>query len=223
MAKHYVKIRSIEKVTHDTLSIITDKPQNYIFRPGQATNIAIDREGWEEEKRPFTFSSLPEDDFIEFIIKTYPEHDGTTDKLLHVRAGENLILFDVFGSIDYRGEGVFIAGGSGVTPFISILRDLRKKNQIGNNKLIFANKTKGDIILKKELEEMLGDNFVNILSEEKVNGYAHGFVTQKFLKKEVGGYDGYVYLCGPPMMMMTVEGYLRDMDVNENRIVKEVF
>lgn len=223
MGKHYVKIRSIEKVTHDTLSIITDKPENYIFRPGQATNIAIDRKGWEEEKRPFTFSSLPEDDFVEFIIKTYPEHDGTTDKLLHVKAGENLILFDVFGSIDYRGEGVFIAGGSGVTPFIAILRDLRKKKQIGNNKLIFANKTRDDIILKKELEEMLGDNFVNILSEEKVNGYAHGFVTEEFLREEVGESAGYVYLCGPPMMMMTVEGYLRDMNVNEDRIVKEVF
>ena len=223
MKKHYVKIRSIKKVTHDTLGIITDKPENYNFKPGQATNIALDREGWEDEKRPFTFASLPEDDFLEFIIKTYPEHDGTTDKLLEVKAGENLILNEIFGSINYKGEGVFIAGGSGVTPFISILRDLYKKKRIGGNKLIFANKTKADIILRDELKTMLGDNLINILSEEKTGEYAHGFVTDELLEKEVGDFKGYFYLCGPPMMMMTVEGYLYDLNVDKDRIVKETF
>ena len=223
MKKHYVKIRSIKKVTHDTLGIITDKPENYNFKPGQATNIALDREGWEDEKRPFTFASLPEDDFLEFIIKTYPEHDGTTDKLLEVKAGENLILNEIFGSINYKGEGVFIAGGSGVTPFISILRDLYKKKRIGGNKLIFANKTKADIILRDELKTILGDNLINILSEEKTGEYAHGFVTDEFLEKEVGDFKGYFYLCGPPMMMMTVEGYLYDLNVDKDRIVKETF
>jgi len=223
MEKHYVKIRSIKKVTHDTLGIITDKPENYNFKPGQATNIALDREGWVDEKRPFTFASLPEDDFLEFIIKTYPEHDGTTDKLLEVKAGENLILNEIFGSINYKGEGVFIAGGSGVTPFISILRDLYKKNRIGSNKLIFANKTKADIILRDELETMLGDKLINVLSEEKTGEYAHGFVTDELLEREVGDFKGYFYLCGPPMMMMTVEGYLYDLNVDKDRIVKETF
>lgn len=223
MEKHYVRIKTIEKVTHDTLSIITEKPENYNYKPGQATSIALDREGWRDEKRPFTFASVPEDDFLEFIIKTYPDHDGTTDKLLDVKAGENLILFDIFGAINYKGEGVFIAGGSGVTPFISILRDLHNNNRIGNNKLLFANKTEADIILKDELEKLLGNNFINILSEEKTAEYSHGFVTEEFLKKEIGDFNGYFYLCGPPMMMMTVEGYLYDFDIDKDLVVKETF
>ena len=223
MEKHFVKMKSIKKVTHDTLSIITEKPENYSFTPGQATSIAIDRDGWREEKRPFTFSSLPGDDFIEFIIKTYPEHDGTTDKLLHVTPGEKLILFGIFGSIDYKGEGIFIAGGSGVTPFISILRDLHRKNLIGNNRLIFANRTKADIILREELENMLGDNFINILSEEKDVDYAHGFISAEFIKKHAGDLSGYFYLCGPPPMMNKLEEFLSALNVDKSRIVKEEF
>ena len=223
MEKQFVKIRSLQKVTHDTLSIITEKPQNYIFTPGQATSIAIDRDGWREEKRPFTFSSLPEDDHLEFIIKTYPEHDGTTDKLLHVEPGEKLILFGIFGSIEYKGEGVFIAGGSGVTPFISILRDLSRKNRVGNNRLVFANKTKADIILREELENMLGDNFINILSEEKDEAYGHGFITAEFIKEHAGDLSGYFYLCGPPPMMKKLEEFLSALNVDKSRIVKEQF
>ncbi len=223
MSKQYVIIKSIKKVTHDTLSIVTEKPDGFTFKPGQATSIAIDRKGWEEEARPFTFASLPEDDFFEFVIKTYPEHDGTTDKLLDVEEGERLILSGVYGTIDYKGEGVFIAGGSGVTPFLSILRDLHRNGRTGSNKLIFANKTEKDIILKGELEEMLGENFVNILSEEKTVDYAHGFVTGEFLKKEVGDINGYFYLCGPPVMMNKVEGYLFDLGVDKDQIVKETF
>ena len=223
MGKQYVKIRSISKVTHDTLSVATEKPENFNYKPGQATSIAIDRDGWREEKRPFTFSSLPEDDHLEFIIKTYPEHDGTTDKLLDVKAGESLILNGIFGSIEYKGEGVFIAGGSGVTPFLSILRDLRKRGELGGNKLIFANKAKRDIILREELEDMLGDNFVNVLSEEKTDEYLQGFVTLELIKNEVKDINRYFYLCGPPVMMEKLLGYLGELKVDKKFIIKEEF
>lgn len=223
MSKHNVKIKSIDKITHDTLRITTGKHGAYDFEPGQATSIAIDREGWRDKKRPFTFSSLPEDDHFEFIIKSYPDHDGATDKLLEVEPGENLILFDVFGAINYKGEGVFIAGGAGVTPFISILRDLQRKGELGNNKLIFGNKKEKDIILKDELKEMLGNNLINILSNENNENYYHGFITEEFLKKQVDDFSRYFYLCGPPEMMMAVEGHLLDFKVKENQIVKEMF
>ena len=223
MTKKSVKIKSIKKVTHDTLSITVEKPDNYDFKPGQATMVAVDRDGWREKKRPFTFTSLPEDDYIEFTIKTYPEHDGTTDKLLEVKEGENLMLFDIFGTIVYKGEGVFIAGGAGVTPFISILRDLHKKGEMGNNKLIFANKTKADIILREDFEEMLGDNFINILSEEKTDEHSHGFVTTDFLREHVSDLNKYFYICGPPVMLKKLEKSLAELNVDKSLIVKEEF
>jgi ferredoxin-NADP reductase len=223
MQKQFITINSITRVTHDTLSIKTDKPENYKFEPGQATSIALGRDGWQNVRKPYTFSSLPEDDYLEFIIKTYPEHDGATDKLLDMKPGEQLILYNVFGAIKYRGEGVFIAGGSGVTPFISILRDLRKKNLVGGNKLIFANRTSKDIILKDELSDILGDNFINILSEEKANGFAYGFITKAFLKENIDDFNKIFYLCGPPIMVLMVENYLTELNVEKKSIVKEAF
>lgn len=216
-----VKMQSIKNVTHDVLQIVTEKPAGIDFVPGQATEISINKDGWEGQGRPFTFTSLPKDDHLEFIIKTYPSHESVTDELNRLEKGDELILHDVFGAINYKGEGTFIAGGAGVTPFISIFRDLQSKNEIGKNKLIFANKTEADIILKEEFQDMLGDNFINILSEEKKNGYANGIISTDFLRANSTDTTGYFYICGPMPMIEAVEKQLKEMGIDENSIVKE--
>ena len=223
MNQTIIKIKSIQHITHDVLQIVTEKPNNYYFIPGQATEIAINKNGWKNEKRPFTFTSLPDDDYLEFTIKTYPSHKSVTNELLKIKKDDELILHDVFGAINYKGEGVFIAGGAGVTPFISIFRYLNSKNEIGESKLIFANKTKEDIILEQEFKNLLGNNFINILSEEKSNGYANGFITMDFLQDNFGGINQYFYLCGPPPMIEFVEKQLQYLNVGEKHIIKEEF
>jgi len=122
--KHIVKIKSIGHITHDVLKIITGKPPHYNFTPGQATEVSINKPDWKGRKNPFTFTCLPGDDFLEFNIKTYPAHKGVTNEMLKLKEDDELILHEVFGAISYKGEGLFIAGGAGVTPFISILRGL---------------------------------------------------------------------------------------------------
>ena len=219
---HSVTIKSIKKITHDVLSIITEKPDNIEFNPGQATEIAIDQSGWRDEKRPFTFTSIPVNDYLEFTIKTYPTHKGVTNKLLDLKPGDKLILNEVFGAISYKNEGVFIAGGAGVTPFISILRYLQSKNEIGNNKLIFANKTKADIILEDEFRNMLGDSFINILSEEQAEGYHYGMISEDFLAKICNDFSRQFYVCGPPPMMKVVLKQLNNLGVGKNAITVEV-
>ncbi len=208
-------------LAHDVLRIVAERPEGFYFTPGQATEIAINREGLQDQKRPFNITSIPGNQNIEFIIKIYPQHDGFTEKLRSLVAGDQLILHRVFGSIVYRGEGVFIAGGTGITPFVSILRDLKKKQAIGDNKMIFINKRCHDIILKDELEGLLGENLLHVLTREKADGYAHGHVTRDFLKAYVADNDGMYYLCGPPPMMDAVERHLFDLGVGESRIVKE--
>ncbi|MDV3309333.1 MAG: flavodoxin reductase [Cyclobacteriaceae bacterium] len=221
MSRFKVNVTSVGFVTHDVVQIRTEKPAGLTFTPGQATEIFLDKSGWEEEGRPFTFTSLPTDDYLEFTIKTYPSRKGVTNELRTLSAGDALILNDIFGAIEYRGEGVFIAGGAGVTPFISIFRSLEAEERIDNNKLIFANKTKDDIILKAEFERLLGKNFVNILSEENVPGQAHGLITEEFLKKHVPDFSKMFYLCGPPPMMEAVEAQLANLGVDPTRIIKE--
>ena len=91
-----VKITSIGHITQDVLQIFTEKPQQLDFTPGQATEVSINKEGWQNEKRPFTFTSLPNDDFLQFTIKTYPAHKGVTNELLQLKKNDELILHDVF-------------------------------------------------------------------------------------------------------------------------------
>ncbi len=223
MKQHLVKIKSIHHITHDVLQIVTEKPLHYIFTPGQATEVSINKNGWKDEKRPFTFTCLPGNDYLEFTIKTYPSQKGVTNELLQLKINDELILHDVFGAIAYKGEGVFIAGGAGVTPFICIFRHLQSKDEIGDNKLIFANKTKADIILEQEFNKLLGKNFINILSDEKANGYEHGQITEDLLKSHLGGTKNNVYICGPPPMMDAIEKQLENLHVNKESIVKEAF
>ncbi|WOD44800.1 flavodoxin reductase [Hwangdonia lutea] len=223
MKTQIVTIKSISQTTHDVLCITTEKPKELQFKPGQATEVFINKPGWETKGRPFTFTCLPSDDDVEFIIKTYPDHSGVTNKLLKLQTGDELILNDIFGAIAYKGEGTFIAGGAGITPFISILRDLKSKNKLEKNTLIFANKTSKDIILEDELQDMLGNNFINILSEEKTEQYAHGFVTKEFLKKNAVSLNSHFYVCGPPPMMDAVNEQLSALNVDSDKIITEAF
>lgn len=218
-----VRVKSVDKVTHDVLKIVTEKPMQYSFTPGQATEISINKEGWQNEKRPFTFTCLPDNDYIEFTIKTYPLHKGVTNQFLQLKRDDELILHDVFGAIGYKGEGVFIAGGAGVTPFISIFRDLESKDELGNNKFLYANNTKADIILENEFKKLLGNNFINILSDEKVNGYAYGQITESFIEANNGSANKMFYLCGPPPMMESIEKQLASLYGDEITIIKETF
>jgi len=221
MKKFIVKIKSIKHITHDVLQLVTEKPEEYNFKPGQATEVSINKPDWKEKKNPFTFTCLPVNDFLEFSIKTYPEHKGVTNELLKLKKDDELILHEVFGAISYKGEGVFIAGGAGITPFISIFRDRHAKNEIGNNKLIFANKKKKDIILSDEFKGLLGKNFINILSDEKAVGYANGQITEEFLKTYVNDTTQNVYVCGPPPMMEAVQKQLSNLHISKKIITVE--
>ncbi len=223
MEKYILKVKSVGHVTHDVLQIVLEKPPGFTFLPGQAAEVAINKEGWEGEVRPFTFTCLPADDYLEFTIKTYPDHKGVTNELLSLKPDDELIISEAWGTINYKGEGTFIAGGAGVTPFISIFRHLLSKNKIGNNKLIFANKRKSDIIHIEEFNEMLGKNFINILSDEETDAYAHGYISEEFLKKNISNRKDYIYLCGPEVMMDIVEKQLANLGIKKELIVKEEF
>lgn len=221
MKKQIIKIKDIENVTHDTLRLTMEKPLGIEYKPGQATELAINKEGWKDEGRPFTFTSLPHQQNIEFVIKTYPSHEGVTNKLRDLEKGDELLIDEVFGAITYKGEGVFIAGGAGVTPFIAIFRDLKEKGKIGDNILIFGNKTSKDIILKDEFENMLGDNFMNVLSVEQNKKYDYGLITKDYLEKRINNFSQYFYICGPLPMLEKLEESLLALGADKNKIVKE--
>jgi ferredoxin-NADP reductase len=222
MVEHIVRILNIEQVTHDVKRFQVEKPTGYSFIPGQATEVSINTQQLKNEKRPFTFTCLNKESYLEFTIKIYTSRNGVTSELGKLKTGAELIIRDVWGAISYKGKGVFIAGGAGVTPFISIFRDLQSKNEADGNMLVFANKTKADIILENEFSKLLGKSFINILSDENAEGYYHGFINEAFLRFCINDFNRKFYVCGPPPMMDIVLKLLADMGVGSNSITLEI-
>lgn len=217
------RILETEHVTHDVVRLKVEKPSGLEFVPGQAVDFALDKSEWKDELRPFTFTSLPQDEHVEFTIKVYPERHGVTEQIGELKAGDSVLLGDVFGDINYKGEGVFIAGGAGVTPFISVFKMLNREGRLGKNKLIFSNKKEEDIIERNFFNNILGSNFVNVLSQEEIGGMKHGYITKDIIKSQFEGDGAYFYLCGPPPMMDAVIKELKEIGVPDSQIVHEEF
>jgi hypothetical protein len=221
--EHLVKILAAEFVTHNVRRFTLEKPAGYTFQPGQATEISINKPEWKGERRPFTFTSLTEWPTLEFTIKIYTDHDGVTNELGKLQPGEGLLLHDVWGTIHYKGPGTFIAGGAGVTPFIAILRELHKTNQLGNSQLIFSNRTERDIILRDEFTAMLGGNFINTLTQQTTTRYDNRKIDAAYLQEKVADFNQYFYLCGPDAMVDGLEETLLKLGVPKEKVVREQF
>ncbi|MBS1681827.1 MAG: flavodoxin reductase [Bacteroidetes bacterium] len=212
---HQVRVLKTAFVTHNVKQFVVEKPRGYSFIPGQATDVSIAKPGLENELRPFTFTCLPNADYLEFIIKIYTGHNGITEKLLDVNEGDHLIIHDVFGAIEYKGPGLFLAGGAGITPFLAILRYLNSRNQLAGNVLLFANRTEEDIILKDELKQMLNKNYFDVLESDSGKRIDKEMIQQHLTA------DQFYYLCGPPKFTeITIEN-LVSLGISDSKIVLE--
>lgn len=203
-----VSILDTIPVTHNVRHYRVERPRGYSFTPGQATEVSIDREGWQDKKRPFTFTSLPDAETLEFTIKSYFDHNGVTNELWSLGAGDRLILRDVWGTIQYRGPGTFIAGGAGVTPFIAILRHLNATGKIAGNRLIVSNRTEKDIILRDEFEAMEGLDVLWTLTDDPKSSLLQERIDRGFLARHVEDLKQNFYLCGPDPMVKDLRDLL---------------
>lgn len=221
-------LQSIEPVTHDVNHLVFDRPEGLDFVPGQAIDMALDKEGWREERRPFTFTSLPGQNRLEFVIKSYPEsadgHDGVTERIGRMQPGDAVLVEEPWGAIEDKGDGVFIAGGAGVTPFIAILRKkLEERGTLEGNTLVFSNKTEADIILRETFEEMPGLKTVFLVTDEEASPLHRKQIDGKLLAQVVTPARDVCYVCGPDAMLDDMAKALRDIGVAEDRIVTEEF
>ncbi len=217
---HKVKVLKAEFITHNVKHFVVERPAGYYFISGQATDVSINQPGLENELRPFTFTSVNGDDHLEFIIKIYTGHDGVTEKLGKIEAGDELIIHDVFGAINYQQHGLFIAGGAGITPFISILRQLKLDGKLQGNTLLFANHTERDIILQDELKDMLGQNCINVITHPEKEGAQAQSIDRQLLAKYVHSQPNF-YICGPDAFIEAMITHLIDLGVNKQQIIIE--
>ena len=218
-----VKILDIADVTHNVRRYTLEKPEGYSFKPGQATDVSLDEEGWRDNKHPFTFTALTDAPTLEFTIKSYFDTggDGVTERLYGYKPGQSLVIRDVWGTITYRGPGVFIAGGAGVTPFIAILRDLHRNRKLDGHTLIVSNKTEADIILRDEFEGFRGLETIWTVTGDPEAKLLHDRIDGKFLKAHVRDFARNFYLCGPDPMVAELRSTLKDLGANVENVTWE--
>ncbi len=225
--KYRSRVLHREPVAKNVHLYVLEKPDGFAFRPGQAVDLAIDEPLWRDNKHPFTVTSLPDNPRLEFVVKSYPvaknpDHDGMTEHLgSDIHVNDRVIFDDPWGAIAYRGPGVFIAGGAGITPFISILRQLEQDRKIEGNRLFFSNRTADEVILQGELSRMLGRSAVFTLTGEEHRDYEHGRVDREWLESRVDDFDQPFYLCGPPKMVEQLTETLKSLGADADSIVFE--
>ncbi len=216
-----VKILEIKQVTHDVKQFRLEKPKGYHFVPGQATDVSVNLPDWKDNKHPFTFTGLNDDPFLQFTIKRYPDHHGVTDLLHQLKPGDEIIVRDVWGAIEYRGPGCFLAGGAGITPFLAIFRQLHRDGHAGGNTLFFSNKTAADIIEHQELLDILGVRVSFLLTREHNDSYLHGRIDKKFLRGQVSDFRQPFYICGPDDMVKELAETLAGLGASAETVVIE--
>ncbi|WP_271423896.1 FAD-binding oxidoreductase [Aequorivita sinensis] len=192
-----LKIISNQYITHNVKRFVLEKPKDFTYAPGQSAVISINIPGWENQLRPYTFTSLQHWDYLEIIVKIYEEHEGVSAQMGKLNTGAELLLHEVFGTIKYKGPGIFIAGGTGITPFIAIFRALFESGNLRKVALLYSNRTKDDIILHDELTKMLGPAYKNVFTKEGVIGFRERRIDRKYLIETIGNFDSRFYVCGP--------------------------
>jgi len=117
---------------------------------------------------------------------------------------------------------VAVAGGSGITPFRSMIHAILEGSENFNLVLIYGARTRRDIIFKEELEDLSDKRIrvIPVLSDEKADGYDYGFITADILKKYAPEKASF-FLCGPDAMYRFVDGELVKLGIAGKYIRKE--
>lgn len=203
------------------------------FRPGQFINIDMEINGI-RTSRAYTLSSpVTERRFYEVTVKRAPNAFGSAHMLDDVKVGDTVTSSGPSGTF-YRlpcvhGKRlVFIAGGSGITPFLSMLRtDADKLDRSFDIDLIYGSTSEDDIIAKDQLDALEAGGYVrvhHVISSPKPGcKYRTGFITGDLIREIAGDVSACTfYLCGPNVMYHFVREELTKLGVPRRAIRQEV-
>ena len=216
--EYKVKITDKEYLTHDVIQFTLEKPEGFTYSAGQAIEASLDDLKFKNDWAPFTMTSLNRDPFIQFTIKIYSAHNGMTRALSRLNIDDSFLITDPWDSFISKGPGVFIAGGTGVTPFIALLRQMYVDGTVGNSTLLFSNKTEADIFLADEFKKILGDNFINIITRDEKSSFYEGRINKKLLEKYISNFKQPFYLCGPDNFAEEIKGCLIELGAGDELV-----
>jgi NAD(P)H-flavin reductase len=238
--KNILKIIKVVPENHDTNSLYLEGPDHgYMGRKaGQYVSIRIMRpDGW-SEPHPFTISGAPEDALLRLTIK---KEGKFTSAIPELKPGAFVKCMGPLGvfckDIDAKPVIVMLAGGVGITPFLSVLRHFKNIKAGNSVSLFWANKTKEDVFCSDEIMQMsqnLNLKVVHCLSRDDDVAryvqqqyprvvYEKGRLTEDILKRHGVTKDASFYLCGPLPMMESALDDLQKVGVEPVSVEREKF
>jgi len=234
MPIHKLKLLSRRDVAHSTIEFTFEKPASLTFLPGQYAGFTLINPEETDAAgitRRFSLSSTPDDEHITITLRM----QGSAYKrvLNKLNIGDEIKFAGPTGNFtlhqDHNKPAVFIAGGIGITPFYSMIKQATHHQSPQKLILFYGNQTENDTAYLNEIKTLQTINphftfiptFVNPPSSWQGET---GFITDSMIKKYITDLDAPIYyICGSPAMVTALQETLAEMNINEDNIKVEDF
>ena len=237
-----LQIKEIKRETPSAVSIVFNVPtelkNNYTFLAGQYLNLKLTLDG-DEVRRAYSICSSPKSDELRISVKEvknglfskFANHNLKVGDLLDVAFPEGKFTFEP--KLDNQKNYAGFVAGSGITPVLSILKDVLENEPNSSFVLVYGNKTVTETIFHTQLHELqqqyVGRLFIHyVYSQENIEGEQFGRIEKATVnyvlnnKHKEKTFDKF-YLCGPEEMINLVSSVLKEHNVAEKNIKFELF
>lgn len=220
--KYKVKVEQIKNPLPDIFTLTFTSEKKFTYLPGQFLHLALDEYdgiGQWPESRCFSMQSSPEEENIQITFAV--KGNFTTRMKNELYEGKELWLKLPYGDLFQRNHDknncVFIAGGTGITPFLSLFNH-RTFAEYTNPKIFLGFRSVNYNIYRNELELLYQINKkskVEIYYEDKI-----GVINISEILNECGEHSTY-FISGPPMMIKNFKNFLLNKHIAENKIITD--
>lgn len=245
MAKFYsLKVNDIRRETPDAVSVAFEVPPQlwpeYQYKQGQYLTLKLKVNG-EEIRRSYSVCTSPfSEKELRIAIKEVKNGKGSTYVNRTLKVGDMIEVMTPMGTFHSVLSGsakkhyVLVAGGSGITPMMSILKSVLYVEKQSRVTLIYANRDEDAAIFKTEIEKIAAENkdrvtLVNVYDAPKnsMPDLHKGLMTPEKVRTLIEKYDcakaDEFFICGPGPMMENVKNVLEGLGIVKEKIRIEYF
>lgn len=238
MTTYTARLEAREEIAEGTMAFHFEKPEGFEFKPGQAIDVVLPVQGLAPDdqgaRHAFSIVSAPFQD--ELVIATRMRDSAFKRALKSLPMGSQVTIDGPFGSLglhkDRTRAGIFIAGGIGITPFVSILRQAARNRLQQRLILLYSNRRPEDAAFLAELQQLaaqsesfhLSATMTQASSSSRRWEGATGLITGEFVKSVVGDLAAPIfYVVGPPGMVEAMRQTLSRAGIDDDDIRSEEF
>ena len=218
-------VEAVNHPNHVTTEVVMRAKKSPIKKQqaGQFLFVRFPKEKILNESHPFTISSAPREDVLRLTIKA--SGNFTRDLFSHLQAGTDAIIEGAYGMFDYKTGGqkqIWVAGGIGVTPFLSFIRDM---NGHLNHDVDFYYTVRHpeEAVFVEEIKDAAQKN-PRLKAHIRFSATDGSLTIEDIVKNAGGNISGHhVYMCGPLPMIQAFEKKFREAEVPADNIHYEEF